>query len=526
MNRKIILLLTLLCVLILLVITGCASINPLAYFYPPIRSGSDQRTIKGKATYLDEYNNKRLITIEWPKNAYWLYSVNSDFTNWKLALPFSYEFEPITSGYLGSDGLIYFELRPYKRFGQADSVYKVAKEDGSHYFITVEEYYVRYLDRIPSTEDFLKDLNKALGNKDYEKAEEMRVKRLVEIQNVLKYFADKKYSLSGKADLKYNELLQEKSELENIKNLKNNQFAILRKHLNKTEPYKKPFEIVEEKLTAPEKPIIKSDVDELPTISAKRKENAYAIVIGIEKYRQNIPNVDFAVNDAETMTEYLTKVMGYPEENVVTLLNDRAAKSDFEKYLGRWLSNNLDDNGKVFIYYSGHGAPDPKTGNTYLLPYDGDPTFIEETGYSLKRLYDSLGKLKAKEIVVALDACFSGAGGRSVIAEGSRPVVIQIEDAMKPAGNMVVISAASGNQISSTYKDKGHGLFTYFLLKGLKGFADADGDGSIELDELYSYLKPQVERIARKKYNNEQSPQLIKPIGFSERERFYILKKQ
>ncbi|MBI3378678.1 MAG: ankyrin repeat domain-containing protein [Nitrospirae bacterium] len=251
-------------------------------------------------------------------------------------------------------------------------------------------------------------------------------------------------------------------------------------------------------------PAIKSDVDELPAIKTKQNKNSYAIVIGIEQYRQKLPKADYAVADAKTMTEYLTKVMGYPEENVVTLTNEHAAKSDFEKYFEKWLPNNAEKDGTVFIYYSGHGAPNPKTGDAYLVPYDGDPSFIEQTGYPLKKLYESLNKLQAKEIIVALDSCFSGAGGKSVIAKGARPLVMNLEHDIKLSKNMIVLSASSGDQISSTYEEKGHGLFTYFLLKGIK-------DGIIEIGKLFDYLKPHVGRTAIKVYNNEQTPQLIAP---------------
>jgi uncharacterized caspase-like protein len=208
------------------------------------------------------------------------------------------------------------------------------------------------------------------------------------------------------------------------------------------------------------------------------------------------------------VTEYLTKIMGYPEENVVTLTNDLAALGDFVKYFEKWLPNNVEKGGTVFVYYSGHGAPNPKTGDAYLVPYDGDPAFIGETGYPLRRLYDSLGKLPAKEIIVALDSCFSGAGGRSVIAKGARPLVMTMSSDSIPT-KVAVLSAASGDQISSTYEEKGHGLFTYFMLKGIKNEGVVKPDGSIALSELFSYVKPQVERIARKQYNNEQTPQLI-----------------
>ena len=254
---------------------------------------------------------------------------------------------------------------------------------------------------------------------------------------------------------------------------------------------------------------IKSDIDKLPTIKVKHNKNAYAIVIGIENYRQKLPKADFATNDAKLMSEYLTKTMGYPEENVITLMNEHATKSDFEKYFERWLFNNVEKNSTVFVYFSGHGAPNTKTGDAYLVPYDGDPSFIAETGYSLKRMYDALGKLQAKEIIVALDSCFSGAGGRSVIAKGARPLVMNLQDNMALSRNITVLSASSGEQISSTYDEKGHGLFTYFMLKGIKDEDVVRQDGSIKMDDLFDYIKPQVERIARKQYNNEQTPQLM-----------------
>jgi predicted small secreted protein len=255
--------------------------------------------------------------------------------------------------------------------------------------------------------------------------------------------------------------------------------------------------------------VIQSDVDELPSIRMNQNNNAYAIVIGIEDYRQKLPKADFALQDARLVADYLVKAMGYPEENVVLLTNDKALQSDMNKYFERWLHNHVEPGGTVFIYYSGHGAPDPKTGSAYLVPYDGDPSFIAETGYSLTRMYDALGKLPAKEIIVALDSCFSGAGGRSVIAKGARPLVMNLQNNTVLSANMTVLSASAGDQISSTYDEKGHGLFTYFMLKGIKNEEVVNPDGSIKMDDLFGYIKPQVERIARKQYNNEQTPQLM-----------------
>jgi len=256
-------------------------------------------------------------------------------------------------------------------------------------------------------------------------------------------------------------------------------------------------------------PVSASDVDTIPAETGKKRTGAHAVVIGIGRYRERLPQAEFADRDAELMRDYLTRVMGYPEENVALLVNDRAAKGDLEKYLEGWLPNRVEKDDTVFIYYSGHGSPNPKTGEAYLVPYDGDPAFVNKTGYPLKRMYEDLGKLPAKEVVVVLDACFSGAGGRSVIAKGMRPVGLSVENPMVSAGRTVVLAASAGDQVSSTYDQKGHGLLTYYFLKGLQGEGDQNKDGAIDLSELYAYLRPQVERVARREFNNEQTPQLL-----------------
>jgi len=110
---------------------------------------------------------------------------------------------------------------------------------------------------------------------------------------------------------------------------------------------------------------------------------------------------------------------------------------------------------------------------------------------------------------VLLDSCFSGAGGRSVIAEGMRPMGLSIENPVLAGNKTVVLAASSGTQVSSTFKAQGHGLLTYYFLKGLRGEADVNKDGSVDLSEVFAYVKPQVERTARRDFNNEQTPQLL-----------------
>lgn len=273
-----------------------------------------------------------------------------------------------------------------------------------------------------------------------------------------------------------------------------------------------PSQPAQQPSASPGPAVLASDVDTPPTVGGT-KPNRYAVVVGIEQYRNKLPKADFAAQDARVMGAYLTKTMGFAEENVAILLNENATRTDLEKYVEHWLPNRVEKDSTVFIYYSGHGAPNAKTGDAYLVPYDGDPAFVDATGYPLKRLYEQLGKLPAKEVVVLLDSCFSGAGGRSVIAKGMRPMVLSVENPVLASGKTVVLAAGKGDQVSSTYDQKGHGLLTYFFLKGLRGEADANKDGSVDLAEVYEYLKPQVERTARREYNNDQTPQLLGSPG-------------
>ena len=249
------------------------------------------------------------------------------------------------------------------------------------------------------------------------------------------------------------------------------------------------------------KPVIKETVVEnirdIPDFKSPPMENDIAVVIGIEKYR-SIPKSDYSRNDAGVVKDYL-KALGFQERNINFLPDEQASLSDIKKTIETWLPNRAKKNSRVVIYYSGHGAPEPKTGDAYLVPFDGDPNYLEDTGYSLKRLYDKLGKLQAAEVIVLLDSCFSGSGGRSVLAKGARPLVMMVDTSVL-SSNMAVLSATQGTQISTSSPEKGHGVFTYYFLKALK-------DGKKDIAEIYEYIKPQVEDEA-KQLNVQQSPSI------------------
>ena len=262
------------------------------------------------------------------------------------------------------------------------------------------------------------------------------------------------------------------------------------------------------KAAAPE--LETEDVDEPPASRSPRRKDAYAVVIGIEKYR-DLPSADFAARDAGSIYAYLTKSMGFDPKNVVLLQNERATLTDLTTYLGSWLPDHANSKSRIFVFFSGHGAPDAQSGQAYLIPYDGDPAYPETKAFPLQKLYDGLAHLPTQDVTVVLDSCFSGAGGRSLIAKGTRPLVTAT-DTGRPAPNAVLLAAAGADQISTDNPEAQHGLLTYFLLKGLRGEADADQDGRVTTKELFAYLRPAVEREARK-HHVDQSPVLTPPLS-------------
>lgn len=247
----------------------------------------------------------------------------------------------------------------------------------------------------------------------------------------------------------------------------------------------------------PEKKPTSSDVD-APSRRGDERPNDFALVIGIEDY-QSLPKADYGARDAQTVRKHF-EAMGVPARNIISLEGSQATGSKLKNYLQQWLPRNVKPESTVFAYYSGHGAPDPENGDAYLVPWDADPMFLTTSAYPLKQFYSELTKLKAKRVIVALDACFSGSGGRSVLAKGARPLVSKVDESVPSAANLTVLAAASGSEITGTLDDQAHGIFTYYFLKGLSG-------GAKTPRALYDYLKPHVQDDARRQ-NREQSPTL------------------
>ncbi|MCL2510685.1 MAG: caspase family protein [Bacteroidales bacterium] len=227
----------------------------------------------------------------------------------------------------------------------------------------------------------------------------------------------------------------------------------------------------------------KSDVAIPPATNIKNSKT-FAVIIANENY-QNESQVLFAKNDGETFKQYCIKTLGLPEENVSMRTN--ATLNNIRTEIN-WLSNvanKFNGEANIIFFYAGHGIPDESSRTSYLLPVDGSGSDVM-SGYKLDDLYKTLGKLPAKSILVFMDACFSGAQRSGEMMASARGVAIKSTPG-EPVGNMIVFSAAQGDETAYPYRDKGHGMFTYFLLKKLK-----ETKGAITLGELGDYISDQV----------------------------------
>ncbi len=249
----------------------------------------------------------------------------------------------------------------------------------------------------------------------------------------------------------------------------------------------------------------------LTLVTAAPQPTSYALVIGIEKYR-DVPAATGARRDAQRFAEMARTTLGVPEDNLHLLLDDRASKTDIAKQI-RWLQSNVPSGGRIYVYFSGHGAPDPTTGVSYIVPYDGDPQYLGESAIKMTQILGDLEKTRAKDVLAIADSCFSGAGGRSVLAPGTRPLVFV--EKVKATARVALLSASSGAEVSGPTADGKGGLFSKYLIDAIgSGQADINGDGQISLKELEDWIKPRVKREA-KRANRDQTPnvQVGKKLG-------------
>ena len=259
------------------------------------------------------------------------------------------------------------------------------------------------------------------------------------------------------------------------------------------------------------------DVDKNIPKGKHKNPHAIAIIIGNKNYSRfghGIPNVDYAKRDAAYMKKYVTNLLGYSDENIIYKLDATqgqmsrifGTKENFKGQLYNYVKAGKSD---VFIYYVGHGAPDPEGKGAFLMPVDASADYIYANGYPLDTFYDNLEKIPAKSITIVLDACFSGNSAAGVLVKNISPGILKSASPVRELSNGVIFSSTGQDQVSHWYPEKQHSLFTYFFMKGLRGGADKDGDRKITVAELKQYLKDKVPYRARRLAGREQTPVVV-----------------
>jgi uncharacterized caspase-like protein len=201
------------------------------------------------------------------------------------------------------------------------------------------------------------------------------------------------------------------------------------------------------------------------------------------------------------------------------VLDEQATRGGIARALD-WAKSSTPAGGRIYFYFSGHGAPDAAGGTPYIVPSDGDPKDLDATAIPMKDVFAKLGASKAREVLAVVDSCFSGAGGRSVLPPGARPIV-RIREEAAPA-QLALFSASSGAEISGPTSSGNGGLFTKVVLDGLgTGAADINGDGQVSLQELSTWVTPRVSREA-KKDNRDQNPSLTVGKGLGSADSFIV----
>lgn len=242
----------------------------------------------------------------------------------------------------------------------------------------------------------------------------------------------------------------------------------------------------------------KSDVDENIPFTTRKNNKALAFVISNENYKQ-VSRVESALQDGETFAEYCRKTLGIPEKQVlyypdITLGGMISAVDNLKRLTGA-----LGDDVDLIVYYSGHGFPDEGSKDAYLLPTDGNGVSTA-SAYSLKKFYDDLASTGAANVMVFLDACFSGASRNGDMLVKARGIALKPKQA-EPEGNMFVLSATSDQQTAMPYKEKHHGLFTYFLLKKLQ-----ETKGNATLEDISKYVTRNVQETSVPVNGKDQTP--------------------
>lgn len=227
------------------------------------------------------------------------------------------------------------------------------------------------------------------------------------------------------------------------------------------------------------------------TRQVKANSNAIALIVGVAEYEKTA-GAEFADRDAQVFYDYAHLKLGIPQNRIQTLVNDKADEVGLLTGVNKWLKRSVrQGESDVYIFFAGHGLASDDGNTAYLIPYDGAPDFLERTAISRNEVFREVSSVNPRSVTVFLDTCYSGdTRGESRLIAG-RPLNIKLQEQSLPKG-FTVLTAAGGDQIAKPLKEAQHGMFSYFLMKGMEGGADSNSDNQITARELHTYVRENV----------------------------------
>jgi Caspase domain len=231
----------------------------------------------------------------------------------------------------------------------------------------------------------------------------------------------------------------------------------------------------------------------------------YGLVIGINQYADVRLNLRCAVADACALRDLMVdpECGCFPAEHVQLLVDQEATTERIFRALAH-LRRMATENDTVWIYYAGHAAVE---GGAYWVTHDADVDDLFATALSSERINSVLAQLRTRRVLYVLDCCYAEAAALMKNPTRDAPVSTELLGRFEGHG-IITLAASSGKERSVELSDVGHGAFTYFLAKGLRGEADANKDGVVTADELWSYLRGKV-AAASGRAGKAQTPMLI-----------------
>lgn len=231
-----------------------------------------------------------------------------------------------------------------------------------------------------------------------------------------------------------------------------------------------------------------------PAFAQQMYERSWAVVIGINNY-QHWPHLQAAVADAKAVAQRL-KEMGF--QPVTYLVDGEATRDRILTEIGTRLGQDTGPNDRVVIYFAGHGYTEELPNGDqvgYLIPADCPQSNFFTYAISMQQIRETFSRMRAKHIYYVIDACFSGYGFTrgTGVAPGARGYLQVVTE--KRAVQMIT----AGRKGDMAHEEKGHGIFTLYLLKGLRGEADLNSDGLVTASELGAYVQPNVYQASGQK---------------------------